>query len=451
MTRPESVLAELVLDDANPLPEVVRQAAVRQLVDCVGVTLAASAHPAGRVIDQVLSTSAGNAQARLLGTGTSTSATEAAWGNGSLAHLLDFDDTGFSHPTACILPASLAVAEWVDASGADLVASLVLGYEVFERLAVAARPYEPVLRQRGIHPTSIWGAPAATAAAGRLLKLSQDQLEVAFGIAATASSGITQQFGWWAKGLNAGNAARTGVHAAVLAKAGYQGDPAGISGEYGLMSAIVGHGNYDLTNLTDELGKRWSIHDPGLSIKPYPACTSTLRAVDAMLRITADPAYSADQVQRIVIHVHPDLLHTLRFRAPTAGFSGKFSLDYTVASAALDGALTLASFDDESAQRPALRDLLAKVEFDEHPEWDISRRHENPVVVTLADGRTFEESVPAHRGSAGWPLTADEVASKYLACATTVLTGDQAATSLQAVLAIDSAPSVRRVVDQLVG
>src|SRR5690606_20095101 len=140
---------------------VALKAATRQLVDCVGVTIAGSAHPAGQVMSEWLSRSSGVGASRVIGTRWSTSASDAAFANGSLAHLLDFDDTGFSHPTACIYPAALAVAEETDANGRQLLSAMAVGYEVFERLSVAARPKEPALRSSGVHPTSVWGAPAA--------------------------------------------------------------------------------------------------------------------------------------------------------------------------------------------------------------------------------------------------------------------------------------------------
>lgn len=177
-------------------------------------------------------------------------------------------------------------------------------------------------------------------------------------------------------------------------------------------------------------------------MKPYPACTSTLRAVDAMLRIATSADYHADAVQRVVAHVHPDLLHTLRFRAPTEGFRGKFSLDYTVAAAALDGGLTVGSFSDAAAARPAFRALLARVELREHPEWDIADRHDNPVEVALAGGRVLSASVPAFHGTRAWPLTHEELVAKYLGCTGPCLGPERAAASVPMVLGLVSAPEV---------
>lgn len=451
MRPPEGLLSELVAaTDPDDVPEAACCAVVRQAVDCLGVTLAAASQPFGRIITHVAGGLASTPQARIVGSSVGASVADAAWANGSLAHLLDFDDTGFSHPTACLLPVALALGEHTKASGREAVVALALGYEVFERLASCGRSHEPVLYRRGYHPTSIWGCPAAAAVAGKLLGLDERQVTVALGIAAGSSSGFTQQFGTPAKGLNAGNAARAGVVAALLAGAGYAGDKAGVSGPYGLFAAVFGDGNYTFAGLADELGTRWSIADPGLNVKPYPACTSTLRAVDAMVMIASADDYDPRKVTAITVDVHPELLHTLRFRSPIEGFPGKFSLDYTVAAAALDGTVTLESFSDAYATDSRLRAMLAKVELREHPEWDIARRRDTPVEVTLAGGEVRREFVAAQRGSRAWPMTDDEIATKYVACASETLPEAQTHRSLAAVRRLAEVDSVREILNTVV-
>src|SRR5262249_53551288 len=171
----------------------------RHILDCTGVGLAATAEPAGRIVLDVPRDQGGAQQARVFGSSIRTSAIAAAWANGSLSHLLDYDDTGFSHPTACILPAALAVAERANASGADLVAAVCVGLEVFERLSSSGRQHEPELRRRGFHPTSVYGCAAAAAAAGNIARLSPAQMAVAIGLALANSGGLTQHFGTWGK------------------------------------------------------------------------------------------------------------------------------------------------------------------------------------------------------------------------------------------------------------
>ena len=202
----------------------------RHILDCIGVALAAVVEPAGRIVLDITREQGGTPRARVLGSSLRTSTISAAWANGALAHLLDFDDTGFSHPTACILPAALAMAEDVGATGGDLVAAVCVGLEVFERLSLSGRQHEPELRRRGFHPTSLYGCSAAAAAAGNIVGLTPVQMAVAIGLAAANAGGLTQHFGTWGKGIHAGNAARAGVTSVSLAKKDYVADLEGIEG-----------------------------------------------------------------------------------------------------------------------------------------------------------------------------------------------------------------------------
>src|SRR4051812_37731533 len=129
------------------LSDAALAATKRHILDCAGVMIAATVEPAGRIVLEVTREQAGAPQARVLGTNLRTTTISAAWANGALGHLLDYDDTGFSHPTACILPAALAVAEEAGATGGDLVAAVCVGLEVFERMSLSGRQNEAKLRR----------------------------------------------------------------------------------------------------------------------------------------------------------------------------------------------------------------------------------------------------------------------------------------------------------------
>jgi 2-methylcitrate dehydratase PrpD len=436
---------------SDRIPDEARTAARRHLLDCIGVALAAASEPPGRMITDLVREAGGTPDARLLGSGIASSALEAAWGNGALAHLLDYDDTGFSHPTACILPAALAIAERGRASGRDLVAALVVGYEVFERLSVSARPYEPTLRARGYHPTSVYGCPAAAAAAGRLLGLDASRMAVALGLAAANGSGLTQHFGTWGKGVHAGNAARAGVTGALLAAKGYRADEEVLEGRYGFFNAIHGPGNHDLSRIGHGLGQEWAIVEPGLTIKRYPACGGVLRAVDAALALRAEHAIAFDQVERIEVETHPDLLETVRFVAPTHGFQGKFSLDYCVAAAVLDGRVDLDSFTDAHAASPRMRQALAAVQVITRPEWGASwfARRQNPVTIHLRDGRAVRKEVEHPRGSPRNPMTRDELLEKYRGCASRALPFERVERAIALLEDVEKIDDVRTLMDGL--
>lgn len=423
----------------------------RHILDCAGVALAASVEQAGRIVLDITKEQGGAAQARVLGSDVRTSTVSAAWANGALAHLLDYDDTGFSHPTACILPAALAMAEASGATGADLVAAVCVGLEVFERLSSSGRQHEPELRRRGFHPTSLYGCSAAAAAAGNIVGLNPSQMAVAIGLAAANAGGLTQHFGTWGKGIHAGNAARAGVTSVLLARKNYVADLEGIEGDYGFFSAFHGAGNYDLGKVADGLGTHWSIVDPGLTVKRYPCCGGNLRALDAAQALLREHDIRFDDVARLDVDVHPDLLHIVRFHKPTQGFRGKFSIDYVLAAMLLDGRVDLDSFSDEYCNAPRMRASLEKVRVNAHAEWpgDAASRRRSPVTITMNDGRTFTRTVDKVRGSPGNPMTRDELVDKYRGCASRVLKGERLDRSVAALENLDRIPSARDLMDAL--
>lgn len=421
----------------------------RHILDCIGVGIAATVEPAGRIVLDVTRDQGGSPQARVLGSNLRTNAVGAAWANGSLSHLLDYDDTGFSHPTACILPAALAVMEEAGASGADLVAAVCIGLEVFERMSLSGRQHEPELRRRGFHPTSLYGCSAAAAAAGAIVKLNPKQMAVALGLSAANAGGLTQHFGTWGKGIHAGNAARAGVSSVLLAKRDYFADPDGLDGDYGFYSAFHGPGNFNLDKVGEKLGSHWSIVDPGLTVKRYPCCGGNLRALDAARAIIEEEKIKFDDAAKLEVDVHPDLLCTVRFHKPTEGFRGKFSIDYVLAAMLLDGRVDLDSFSDEYCRQPRMRESLDKVQVNQHPEWgdDATSRRRSPVTITMKDGRKFTKQVDKVRGSPGNPMTRDELLEKYRGCASRVFQGERLEKSIAALESLEKLASAKELMD----
>lgn len=440
-----SFLAAIEFDD---LSERAVHSIARHALDCLGVALAGAASEPGLMAADTVHVMDSTPHATVLASGDRASVAGAAWANGIAAHALDFDDTGFSHPTACILPAVLAVGEHRDDDGRMFVAAMMAGYEAFERIAAAGRHLEPELRARGLHPTALYGCAAAAAGVARLLECDGEQTATALGLALTSANGFNAQVGTWGKGVHAGHAAQTGVMAAHLAARGYWSSTDILEAEYGFFNAVFGHGRVDLSGILAHAGTKWAIEDPGLNIKPYPACGRALRAIDAALRIRATSIDDPDDIVGIVIETHPDYIHTLPYRAPLRGFHGKFSLDYCVATGLLDGRVDLDAFTDASATRPELRRLLECTEVRVQRDWGPERRRENPVRVHLADGTSFTETVNVARGSVGDPLTDEELAEKFADCARRA-GRPRAQRAVPLLLALDTVPSIASLVRTL--
>ena len=166
----------------------------------------------------------------------------AAFLNGALGHSLDFDDThaaGSLHPGCPVIPAALAAGEMAGASGADVLAAIIAGYEVTCRVALALPAGDHY--QRGFHPTATCGAFGAAAAAARVFGLDAERVASAFGIALSQSAGSLQFLanGAWTKRFQVGWAAMAGLTAATLAREGFKGAADAIEGRHGFLRAYA--------------------------------------------------------------------------------------------------------------------------------------------------------------------------------------------------------------------
>lgn len=405
--------------EAEQLGDGTRARVREHVKDCLGVALAASVEPAARTLGDVLcSTAIQDDGCYVIATGRRSSPWDAAWANGTLSHLLDFDDYGYGHPTACILPAALAAGELADRSGEEFMLAMALGWEVFERISRSCRRHERNMRQRGVHPTAVYGPPAAAAAAGRLLGLDTEQLAIAIGLAASGSGGFTEQFGTPGKGVQAGNAARAGVLSAIMASRGFGGTSTALEGERGLLSVFAGHENVDLEALTDGLGDGWAVELHGWGIKPYPVCGGALRAIDAAIGLRASLIDDVASIDRIEVTATESLLFSLHIDRPQHGFEGKFSLRFCLAVALADGAVTIGSFTDESLSRPIIQHLMDVVRIDVLPGGGNGPTlFRTPTTVVMLDGRTAGADVEWPRGHASNRMDHAEISDKFRALA----------------------------------
>ncbi|MFH1485116.1 MAG: MmgE/PrpD family protein [Chloroflexota bacterium] len=386
-------------------------------LDWLGVSLAGYKEEPGKIVTEYTREIGGTPESRLVGSGVFTSAANAAFANGTMGHILDFDDTGFSHPTGCIMPVLLALGEKLKSSGKEILTAHVMGYECFGKLSYGARPYERTLRMRGYHPSATWGALAASATAAKLLKLDVPKTRMAMGLAGSQAAGLTENFGTMTKGSHSGNAARAGVLAALLVQKGYTASQEIIEGNHGLYHAIIGEGNYDLNRVTENLGKTWEIVTPGLAVKRYPSCGGNLRALDAILGLVHEHHISFAEVESLEVEMSAQRRDTLRFEKPTNGYQGKFSMEYNMAAAILDGKVDVDTFSEAKARSPEMREALGKVKVIVRDwGWEIGQKR-MPVKVTMKDGRVYTNEVQKQRGHPENPITKEELLAKYRYCA----------------------------------
>ncbi|MEU8250592.1 MmgE/PrpD family protein [Nonomuraea sp. NPDC048916] len=400
------------------IPEPVRQAAVRHLLDGFGTALGAYRTGAAAPAIEVARGLGGPPEAAVLGTGELLSAPAAALANGTLVHALDFDDThagGLVHATAVVLPAAFAVGQQVGATGREVLDAAVVGYETVCRVAAAA-PHG--FHARGLHATMVAGVFSSALITARLLGLGAGQAVDALGIAGSQAGGLLAFLGTGAstKQLHPGFASQSGIIAARLAAAGATGPETVLDGPHGVFDALSA-APADLPSIVAGLGERWETTRIG--IKPYAACQLSHATVGATLDAMAREAFGPDDVAEIRAQVHPDsasvVCDTSRdLTRPASPYAAKFSLPWSVAALVTDGGLSLGTFEAGSIARPEVRELAARV------HWEVTgfpgvvaADAPGRVTVTLRDGRELTGAVRRSEGGGGNPLSRASLIAKF--------------------------------------
>jgi 2-methylcitrate dehydratase PrpD len=415
-------LAATSLEDFPP--EAV-QAAKGAIIDCLACMLAGSREPLADVLCDYVRAEGGTPSASVIGRGFKTSTPYAALVNGAMGHALDYDDITEitkTHPTAVLLPGSLALAEEGRASGRELLLAYLVGFEVACSVGAGLSP--EYFDDLGWHPTGPLGAIGAGAAAARLLDLDREQTAMAISLAASQAAGLRQNFGTMTKPFHAGEAARSGVTAARLIRQGFTASSDAIEGRFGFMRAFSGGQGFHPEVVLDTLGSKFYMVESGIEVKKYPCCGSAHLALDATLELLSRQVIDPEQVEKIDVQVDFDPPRSLIHPRPTTALEGKFSMQYCLAAALLDHHVGLQSFTEAQISRPAAQSLIPKIQMRRipgntgQPSW-LEGFHE--VAVHLRDGQVLVQRASRSRTGALRGVTMPDILAKFEDCASLVL------------------------------
>ena len=301
------------------LPREVRHEAKRALLNWLGCALGGCNDPAVDTALAGLREFAGPPQATVLGRRERLDILNAALVNAIGSNVLDFDDTHLRtviHPTVPVAAAITALAEHVPVTGAQFLHAFVLGVEAECRIGLAVSPEH---YNAGWHITSTCGVFGAAAACGKLLKLDEQQMTWALGIAATQAAGLTAVHGSMSKCFNMGHAARNGLTAALLAQKGFTSSERGIEAPRGF--AHVLSPRCDLNAIVDGLGHRWELLEN--AYKPYPCGIVGHPIIDGCLELRSAHGIAPDAIERIELRVHPLVMELMGNPAPRTGLEAQ--------------------------------------------------------------------------------------------------------------------------------
>jgi 2-methylcitrate dehydratase PrpD len=398
--RPLAVrLAEdaLAIGDGRLPPEVVERALVL-LQDFVGVALGGVAEESSVAVRRGLASLGARGDSVVLGTTDRLAPPHAALANGAAAHAIEMDDThqgGSIHLGAAVFPAALAAAELAGASGAQVLAAAVAGYEVAARLAMAVGPAAHY--RRGFHPTATCGAFGAATAAGCVFGLDVARLAAALGIAGTQASGSMEFLtdGAWTKRLHPGWAASSGLHAAALARAGFRGPVTAIEGPAGFL-----HAYSEAPDPAVLRAPRDGFELMRTGVKPHACCRYMQGPIDLALRLRAELGAAVADVERIDVGMLAAGIPIVcdpvaRKRRPQSVVDAQFSLPFGVAIALVDGRASPGEFVAARYTAPEIVALMDRVDAVPDAALDavFPRRWPAWMRLRLRDGRTLEAQV----------------------------------------------------------
>lgn len=421
------------------IPSVAREAAKLNILDTLGVSLAASQTEACRALAQWVREEEGPPRASVIGQGFRTSAQLAALANGHAAHALDLDE-GYHWGTPT-LPAALAAGEPARCSGAKLLQALILGREISYRLDAAfdsARVDGRGPTFRGWHHTGTNGSLAAAVAAGVMLGLDTRQMQWALGHAANMACGLRANMGTHAKGIAAGNPARNGMVAAALAQRNFTAEEAILEVSEGFAMAFCLEGEATWEPLTADLGQRY-VDEGGPTARIFASCGPSHRPVEAVINLAREHNLRPDDVEAIECEPHS---FAMRRHDPQDSPAAQYCLEYVLSAALLDGAMGAKQVMDERVRSADVQALMKRLRFIPID----APRHGSPkerLTLHLRDGRRVTTEIE-HAKRINAPA---EIEAKYFDCATMAISREAAEKLRDTVLRLESLPDITSIMD----
>lgn len=431
--KAENANPDLVIDlarfastiDAAQLDATVVKAVKTNILDTLSCALAGSSAKAIAEVSSLVREWGGTPQADMFVFGGKFPAHHAALINGGMSHARDYDDThdaAILHAGVTAVPAAIAAGQLRGGlSGAELIAAVAAGLEVTCRLGIAIKVD---IVESGFIYTSLLGYFGATAAAGRALRLTEDEMRNAFGIVYSSVAGnhqVTRDASLM-KRLQPGLAAQAAVVAVQLAKRGIRGAQNVFDGDDGFFRVYF-RNRVDGDVARKDLGKRFEMLN--LSYKPYPCCRDTHSAIDAVLQLRAKAPRPASDIQSIRVGTTAPgyqmvcVPEQVRL-APKTIVEAQFSIPYTVAASWIDGPLGMKHFTDEGLLRGDILDLTKRVRPYVDAEIDREWSRFIPparVIVQFRDGQTIEARVNYPKGHPNNMMTEAEFSAKTRDCA----------------------------------
>lgn len=426
-----------------------------RLLDVIGCMICGANDPGNPELLGIVRDWGGKPEARIFVHGDQVPAPTAAMVNCIMARSFDFEPVSpvvdgqqtAGHISGTTTMTALTLGDMQDVSGRELLASLLVGDDMAARVLLAAKGGT----RRGYDHVGQANSFGATAIAGRLMRLSHEQMKEAFGLILDHLGGAQRMISDTTTGfkLSQGNAARDAIYCVRLAQAGWTGVEDALLSEGGYYSLFT-DGNVDPDVLTKDLGKKY--YSDG-TFKPYPCCRMNHAAVDCAVDILNENQISGDEIEKVILYMSPGAMRDVigqPFRIKNSPHaSAGFSVQYNVANVLVRGSSRPEHFTEEAIRDTAISDFLKKVTMAELAEGN---RESAMVKVIMKDGREFDRFTEIAKGDPRNPLSRKELLDKFWMNIdfSRTITRENAEKVLNLIEDLENLDSVRRLVNLLV-
>lgn len=399
----------------------------------------------------------GKEESTIIGFGGKVPSWMAAFANGAMAHVLDYEDThdvAVVHVGGCTLPATLAAAEAVGGvSGKEFITAYALGGEMLIRMGLART--RPTAWYLFLLP-SVMGTFSSAAAASKLFRLNEEQMVSAFGLALQQTGGSMQvNFGPGShvRAIRDGFSAKGGILSVLLAKRGIKGVKDSLEGKAGLFNLHF-KGEYNSTPLTEGLGKKW--HMSEISFKPWPCSRWTHAHMDALFRILKESGIKQEDIKQIIGKIGISGLMMFdpldKKRVPETSPDAKASLPFTLAVAATKGKVAIGHFSPDALKDPVVLEMAKKVNYKFEEDLEAIGLRPGIVELNTKSGVVYSKRVDHPYGHPQNPMSLEDLIGKFKDCvnySAKPLSQDNVNKAIDLLLDLEKVKDVREIVQML--
>ena len=411
-TAMDKIIANVLEARFEDIEKDVLQNAKERIIDTVGCLIGGADDPSNPELVNLIMDYGGKKESTILMYGGKVPAAHAAMVNAILCRSFDYEPVSPivenkmapGHVTGTTVMTAVSLSEAVGAGGRELITAMLIGDDLAARLANTSSPCLTL----GWDGNGTFNAFAATAIAGRLLKLDEHQLRNAFGLVLNQLSGSAQNIweGNTAFKLPIGLAARNGIFSAQLALAGWTAPGDALLSDFGFYRLFT-DGIRDSELLTKDLGKKfWGER----TFKPYPSCRATHGLIDCALEIVQKNNIESKNIREAIATMPSLRINNFCGQPWDIGEfphgNAIFSYRFTMATALLKKSVRPRHFTTESIHDPETNDFIKRIKFAEGEGVNLK--------VIMNDGTEYTaESVIAKGEIPGNPMSQDELSAKF--------------------------------------